>query len=288
LHHNQILLKMVRRQLDVVILSDLHLGSYYCRARELQQYLSSIHPKTLVLNGDVIERAAINKRFFPRKHMEIINILLHLTLKGTQIYYVTGNHDDYLRKFLSLSFGPIHFRESLVFNIKGQSHWIFHGDVLDAHRVVSPVVRYLGDKGYHMLLRLNRTQNRLRKLLGKPPTSLAKKVKGKLGKAQSYIDQFEKTAAKLTAKKGYDRVICGHIHQPVIKSIPVGDRQVTYMNSGDWVENLTALEMRFGNWELYHYNSLDYQLFNPKLSINKKEEARFHQPSRTFPDSITL
>lgn len=279
---------MMRRQLDVVILSDLHLGSYHCRARELQKYLSSIQPKTLVLNGDVIERAAITKRYFPRQHMEIINTLLHLTLTGTNIYYVTGNHDDYLRKFLSLSLGPIHFREKLVFHIKGQSYWIFHGDILDAQRMVSPAVRYLGDKGYHLLLRLNRMQNKVQKLLGRPPISLATKVKSKLGKAQAYIDQFEVTAAKLAAKKGYDRVICGHIHQPVIKAIQVGDRQVTYMNSGDWVENLTALELRFGKWELYHYNSLDYQLENPKLTISKKERIKSNRPYRSIPDSLNL
>ena len=135
---------MARRHLDLVVLSDLHLGSYHCRATELKTYLTSIQPKTLVLNGDVIERAALRNRYFPRKHMEVINTLLQLTLSGTQIYYVTGNHDDYLRKFLSISLGPIHLREKLVFQVQGQKYWIFHGDVLDAQKMVSPVVRFFG------------------------------------------------------------------------------------------------------------------------------------------------
>ncbi|NBB88290.1 MAG: UDP-2,3-diacylglucosamine diphosphatase [Bacteroidetes bacterium] len=278
----------MKRQLDVVILSDLHLGSYHCRARELLQYLNSIQPKSLVLNGDVIERAAISKRYFPRMHMQIINSLLQLTLSGTNIYYVTGNHDDYLRKFLSISLGPIHLREKLDFHIKDKHYRIFHGDVLDAQKMVSPVVRYLGDKGYHLLLRLNRVQNRFRKVFGKPPTSLARKVKDKLGKAQSYIDQFERTAAKLAIKEGFDIVICGHIHQPTIKEIHLGQKSITYMNSGDWVENLTALELRFGKWELYEYNPLDYTLKNPKLSVGKKKKNYFLENNPSIRDSFRL
>jgi UDP-2,3-diacylglucosamine pyrophosphatase LpxH len=220
--------------------------------------------------------------------MQIINSLLQLTLSGTNIYYVTGNHDDYLRKFLSISLGPIHLREKLDFHIKDKHYRIFHGDVLDAQKMVSPVVRYLGDKGYHLLLRLNRVQNRFRKVFGKPPTSLARKVKDKLGKAQSYIDQFERTAAKLAIKEGFDIVICGHIHQPTIKEIHLGQKSITYMNSGDWVENLTALELRFGKWELYEYNPLDYTLKNPKLSVGKKKKNYFLENNPSIRDSFRL
>jgi len=274
----------MRRQLDVVILSDLHLGSYHCRAQELHKYISSIQPKTLVLNGDVIERTAITKRYFPRQHMEIINSLLHLTLMGTNIYYVTGNHDDYLRKFLSVSLGPIHLREKLELQIKGEKYWIFHGDILDAQRMVSPAVRYLGDKGYHFLLQLNRSQNAIRKMWGKPPTSLANKLKAKVGKAQTYIEQFENTATSLAAKKGFDIVICGHIHQPKIRQMSVGEKKLVYMNAGDWVENLTALELRFGQWELYRYSALDFQLDNPKLSISKKVKPKSSSKDPFVPD----
>ncbi len=277
---------MVRRHLDLVVLSDMHLGSYHCRAQELNTYLSSIKPKTLVLNGDVLERSALRSTSFPKKHMEIINTLLKFTLSGTQIYYVTGNHDDYLRKFLSLSLGSIHLRESLDFQIDGERYWIFHGDVLDAQKFVSPTVRFLGKKGYNLLLQLNRTQNGLRKLFGKSPISLASKLKHKLGKAQSYIDLFERTAAKLAFRNGYDRVICGHIHQPTIKQISVGSHSLTYMNSGDWVENLTALELRFGKWSLYNYHPLDFELENPKLSVTRKKHTLSNNKRVSIPEKF--
>lgn len=260
----------MRRQIDVVVLSDLHLGSYHCKANELNQYLKSIQPKTLVLNGDIIEREALRKRYFPRLHMEVIQSLLDLTLTGTKIYYVTGNHEDQLRKFSSMSMGPIQLRDKLVFKIKGKTYWIFHGDLLDSSKWVSPTLRFLGKHGYVQLLRLNRWQNFWRRKRGKLPRSLSQSIKSNIDKAQTYIEGFEQTAARLAIQNGYDHVICGHIHQPCIKDIEDKGASVMYMNSGDWVESLTALEYRHNSWKLYQFHELDYQLDNPKLKFSKK------------------
>jgi UDP-2,3-diacylglucosamine pyrophosphatase LpxH len=261
----------MRKQIDVVVLSDLHLGSYHCKAKELNQYLRSIQPKTLVLNGDIIEREALRKRYFPRLHMEVIQSMLDLTLTGTKIYFVTGNHDDQLRKFSNMSMGPIHLRDKLVLKIKGKTYWIFHGDLLDSSKWVSPTLRFLGKKGYAQLLRLNRWQNFWRRKRGKSPHSLSQSIKSNIDKAQSYISGFEEAAGRLAIKNRYDHVICGHIHQPCIKKIQDKGASVTYMNSGDWVESLTALEYRHNSWKLYQFHELDYQLDNPKLQSSKKD-----------------
>lgn len=279
---------MAKRHLDLVVLSDLHLGSTLCRANELNTYLLSIKPKTLVLNGDVLERSALRSRSLPEKHVQVIHTLLNMTALGTQVYYVTGNHDDYLRKFLSVSLGSVHLREKLDLQIDGERYLIFHGDVLDAQKLVSPTVRFLGNRGYDLLLQLNRLQNRFRKLANLTPTSLATRVKQHLNKAQNYIEKFEKTAGQFALKNGHNRVICGHIHQPVIKQIDINGKSLTYMNSGDWVENLTALELRFGKWNLYEFHPLDYQLANPKLAVSQKRRSILRKKQAVFSGKVGI
>jgi UDP-2,3-diacylglucosamine pyrophosphatase LpxH len=244
----------MKRELDIVVISDVHLGTFGCHAHELLQYLKGIQPKMLVLNGDIIDIWQFNKRYFPMAHMEVIRRILKMAVKGTKVYYLAGNHDDMLRKFGEMSFGMIQVRNKLVFQVDGKSHWIFHGDVFDPSIQRARWLAKLGGKGYDLLIRLNRNINHLRRSLQMQPVSFASNIKKGVKGAVRFIQDFEEAAIQIAGEKGYDYVMCGHIHQPQIREVPIkGGRVVTYMNSGDWVEHLTSLEYSAGAWRLFRY-----------------------------------
>ncbi len=262
----------MKRTVDIVILSDVHLGTYGCHARELLNYLKGIRPKALVLNGDIFDIWYFKKSYFPKEHLEVVRRILKMAAEGTKVYYLTGNHDDLLRKFGEMTFGLVHLRNKLVFQIDGKTHWVFHGDVFDASIQRARWLARLGSEGYDLLIRINRLINRTRGLFGMPPVSFAARVKKSVKGAVKYISDFEDTAIQLAAEKGYDYVICGHIHRPQIRQVTAANgRQVTYMNSGDWVEHLTALEFVRGEWSIYQYDASLYEVVSPRLRVPERE-----------------
>ena len=194
----------------MAVISDVHLGTYGCHADELITYLNSIQPKKLILNGDIIDIWQFSKRYFPPSHLKVLRKIIGMASKGVEVYYITGNHDEMLRKFSNTSMGNFKVMDKLVLNLDGKKAWIFHGDVFDVS-----------------------IQN---------------------AKAVKYINNFEKTAADLAIENEYDYVVCGHIHQPKKEVYENKYGSCTYLNSGDWVENLTALEYSFKRWKIYHYN----------------------------------
>lgn len=246
---------MNKRKLDVVVLSDVHLGTYGCHATELISYLRSIDPKLLVLNGDIIDIWQFRKHYFPAAHMQVIKEIFSLMSKGTEIVYITGNHDESLRRYSGLRLGNFRLEDKLVIEIDGKKTWIFHGDVFDATTKGSAkLIAKLGGHGYDMLILINRAINWMLKLLGKDKMSLSKRVKNSVKKAVAWVGNFEQTAAELAIQNEYSTVICGHIHQPQIRDIITEKGSVVYMNSGDWIENLTALEYQHGEWTIYQYD----------------------------------
>lgn len=262
----------MKRDLDIAIISDVHLGHYSCHAKELIRYLRSIQPRTLIINGDFIDTRQFKKTYFKSAHMEVINEVMRMTISGTKVYYLVGNHDDSLRKFTGFTTGNVHLANKLVLQIKGKSYWIFHGDVFDLSRKISPLMARLGGKGYEWLIWLNRAMNKARTGLGKPKMSLARKIKNNVQQAVSYIKTFEDIAIDLAGQKGYDYVICGHIHRAKIRTVVRGTKDIVYMNSGDWVENLTALEYKSGRWKIYQYEDYDYHYVNPRLVVKPKNQ----------------
>lgn len=261
---------MQKRSPDVVVLSDIHLGTHGCHARELVHYLKSITPQLLILNGDIIDGWQFSKSYFPPAHMQVIKEILNLLAQGTRVVYITGNHDEMLRRYSELHLGNFQLTDKLVIEMNGKRTWIFHGDVFDATTKGSAkIIAKLGGWGYDWLILLNRLINWMLTQMGQPKMSLSKKVKNGVKKAVSWIADFEQTAAELAINKGYDYVICGHIHQPQQRIVTTTEGQVTYLNSGDWVENLTALEYNNQNWEIYHYREEDYQLA-PVVSMQKQ------------------
>jgi UDP-2,3-diacylglucosamine pyrophosphatase LpxH len=262
----------MKRKPEIVVLSDVHLGTYGCHARELHNYLKSIEPKTLILNGDIFDIWYFKKSYFPKEHMEVVRRILKMAVNGTRVYYLTGNHDDLLRKFGELSFGLVHLRNKLVFQIDGKTHWVFHGDVFDASIQRARWLARLGGEGYDLLIRINRAINTARRLIGLQPVSFAAKIKKGVKGAVRYISDFEDTAIQLAAEKGYDYVLCGHIHRPQQREVAAKNGQtVTYLNSGDWVEHLTALEFSQGQWSIYRYDASEHEVVNPRLRVAEPE-----------------
>jgi len=242
------------RNLDIMVLSDLHLGTYGAHAEELLAYLRSVNVDTIILNGDIVDIWQFKKSYFPESHFEVIKELISKICGGTRVYYLTGNHDDLMRKISPIAIANFQLVDKLVMNIDGKKYWFFHGDVFDSLVNHSKFIARLGGKGYDLLIRINRGINRLLKAMGKPPYSFSKKVKSSVKKAARFISDFENTAAELAVTNGYKYVVCGHIHEPVIKEVEVEQGKVTYMNSGDWVESLTSLEYADGEWSIYdHY-----------------------------------
>ncbi|GAA4301894.1 UDP-2,3-diacylglucosamine diphosphatase [Compostibacter hankyongensis] len=241
------------REVELVVISDIHLGIYGCHAKELCRYLSGIRPRILILNGDIIDIWQFSKRYFPKSHTRVVRKILKLAGNGTQVYYLTGNHDEALRKYAGFSLGNLTVDNKLLLTLNGKTHWFFHGDVFDLTMQHSRWLAKLGGKGYDLLIILNRWVNVLLERLGKEKMSFSKKVKAGVKKAVQFISDFENTVAEIAADKHFDVVCCGHIHQPCIKEISSGEHTVLYLNSGDWVESLTALEYHNGQWELYRH-----------------------------------
>ena len=259
---------MQKRNLDVVVISDVHLGTYGCHATELVNYLKSISPQLLVLNGDIIDGWQFNKRYFPLAHIQVIKEIMHLLSEGTRVVYITGNHDEMLRRYSDIQMGNFQLTDKLVMEMNGKKIWFFHGDVFDSTTKGSAkIIAKLGGKGYDLLILLNRFVNAILKVFGQEKMSLSKKIKNGVKKAVSWIQDFEQTAAELAIEKKYDYVICGHIHQPQKRTIQSKNGEVIYLNSGDWIENLTALELEAGEWNIYQYD--EKQFAKPKASVIK-------------------
>lgn len=248
-----------KRKIDILVISDIHLGTYGCHSKELLKYLRSIKPKTVILNGDIIDMWQFSKRYWPNSHMRVVNEIIKWATKGVKVYYITGNHDEMLRKFAGFKMGSLVIDNKVVLELNGQKAWIFHGDVFDVTMKHSKWLTKLGSHGYDLLILINAFCNWLSEKMGKGKISLSKNIKNSVKKAVTFINDFEQTTADIAIMNGYDYVLCGHIHHPEIKKIETDKGQVMYLNSGDWIENLTALEYASGKWSLFQYNAKDFE-----------------------------
>jgi len=247
------------RDVDVVVISDTHLGTYGCQAKELFTYLKSVSPKTLIINGDFIDIWQFSKSYFPKYHLKVIKKIIDLASKGTEVVYILGNHDEFLRRFADTSFGNIELTNKKIMTLDGKKAWFFHGDVFDASVQHSKWIAKLGGIGYDFLIRLNVLTNWFLTKLGKEKYSFSKKIKNNVKNAVKFIGDFENAATELAIENEFDYVICGHIHQPQIREVKSKNGNCVYLNSGDWIENLTALEYHNKNWSIYTYNKYDFK-----------------------------
>lgn len=236
-----------------VWISDIHLGYRDCQADYLLEFLQHTRCDMLYLVGDIIDLWALKRRLcWPSKHYQVLLMFYELANKGTKVIYVPGNHDEPVRRFDGEFLGPIQIaREHEYTTADGKRLLIMHGDAMDAYVNLGWLARYCGTLGYDFLLFINRWSNRLRKLAGQPYFSLAKLIKSNLQGAKAAIETFQNAAVEEARRRGYDGVICGHIHSPSLQEIC----GIRYANTGDWIESCTALiEDHQGNMRLLHYS----------------------------------
>jgi UDP-2,3-diacylglucosamine pyrophosphatase LpxH len=268
-------MKTPKRPVDIVVISDVHLGTFGCRAKELLHYLKSIKPKTVILNGDIVDIWQFSKNYWPKSHMKIVKHLMKWVSKGVKTYYVTGNHDEMLRKFVGLKVGSFRIVNKVVLDLPdNKKAWVFHGDVFDVTMQHSKWLAKLGAVGYDSLILINSFANFIsEKIFNKGKLSLSKKIKNSVKSAVKFINKFEQTSADIGISNKYDYVVCGHIHHPDMRTITNNEGSIVYLNSGDWVENLSALEFVNGVWSIYRFNEADR---NSMLESVDEEEAELN------------
>lgn len=259
----------IKRKVEIAVISDVHLGTYGCHAKHLLSYLNSIEPKKLVLNGDIIDMWQFSKHYFPKSHLKVIKKIMTMASNGVEVIYVTGNHDDMLRKFNDTTIGNISIVNKVVLELDGKKAWFFHGDVFDISIQNAKWVAKLGSYGYDLLTLLNRGVNWYLNKRGKEHYSISKRVKNGVNDAMKYINNFEKVVCELAIKNDYDYVICGHIHEPKKAYFENKHGKTLYLNSGDWVENFTALEYQFKRWKLYNFSE---DKLTPFLTCKKDDK----------------
>ena len=240
----------------MIVISDVHLGTYGCRAKELLHYLKSVKPKTIVLNGDIIDIWQFSKNYWPKSHMKVIKYLMNSLSKGVKIYYITGNHDEMLRKFEGFKMGSFQIVNKVVFELENnEKAWIFHGDVFDVTMQHSKWLAKMGAIGYDSLIIINSIANWVsERIFNKGKMSFSKKIKNSVKGAVKFINDFERTAADIGISNQYQYVVCGHIHHPEMRRIEQEHGSIMYLNSGDWIENLSALEYHRGAWSLFRFS----------------------------------
>jgi len=222
-----------------IVISDVHLGTNDCKIREVNHFLKHTRCDRLILNGDIIDAWKLKQtRRWPNSHTRFVRLILKkLEKKDTQIIYLRGNHDDVLAKFMPVNFEKFSVVEDFIHETPRGKYLVLHGDVFDTITKNFVFLAYIGDWGYTQLMRLNRLYNKIRAWQGKEYYSLSKAVKARVKKAVNHISHFEDHIAKLAKSRGCIGVMCGHIHTAADRMI--GD--IHYLNSGDWVESLTAI-----------------------------------------------
>ncbi|WP_266362171.1 UDP-2,3-diacylglucosamine diphosphatase [Tellurirhabdus rosea] len=237
-----------------IVISDVHLGTEGSKAKEVTDFLKFYSCQKLILNGDIIDGWQLRRSGkWKKKHTAFFRAVLKAMDKhDTKVIYLRGNHDDFLDNIMPLKVGKyFSVRKDYILTSGTRRFYITHGDVFDTVTTHMKWLAYLGDIGYTFLLWLNKVYNGYRSWRGLPYYSLSQKIKARVKKAVSYISDFEEKLTELAKARQCDGVICGHIHQPAIRQFG----NLTYMNSGDWVESLSALvEDHEGNWSLVYYS----------------------------------
>jgi UDP-2,3-diacylglucosamine pyrophosphatase LpxH len=230
----------VRLEFKTLVLSDVHLGTEECKVDQVNYLLEHTRADTIILNGDIIDGWSLRRRGgWQPSHTKFVRLILK-RMEESQIIYTRGNHDDLLGRFLPLSFGTIQILEEYVHQTARGPYLVVHGDVFDAVTQNYPILSHIGDVGYQTLLKINRFTNRVRRWMGMENFSFSKLIKQRVKEAVNYTGKFEEHVEALALKRGCVGIMCGHNHIPADKMIG----RVHYLNSGDWVEDLTCVVER--------------------------------------------
>jgi len=261
-----------------IFVSDVHLGTKDCQADKLNNFLKHNSCDTLYLVGDIIDAWKIqqNKWRWKQSHTNVVRRVLGHAKRGTRVVFIAGNHDEFLRPMIpyGFSFGLIEIHNQTEhIGADGKHYLVVHGDLFDGITRLAPWIAFLGDKAYDFILTLNNKFNWIRRRLGFGYFSLSRYLKYKVKKAVDFVFKFEENLANYCKKRGFDGVICGHIHHAEIKEI----NGVMYMNDGDWVESCTALVEHWdGRWEIVTWTKE-----KDRVDINTNSSSREQSSGRS-------
>ena len=262
------------RHYRAIWISDIHLGTSGCKAEFLLDFLRVNESDQLYLVGDIVDGWQLKRGWYwKQSHNDVVQKVLRKARKGTKVTYIVGNHDEVLREFLGLRFGEILIENEAVHELRdGRRLWVTHGDLFDGVIQYAKWLAYLGDTAYTMALKVNDHFNYLRHKMGMSYWSLSQYLKHRVKNAISFITAFEEALTTEARRRGYDGVVCGHIHRPEIREID----GTLYCNDGDWVESLSALvETHEGELELVYWA---HRRLEKDLKA-KKEAKAYAQPS---------
>lgn len=247
-----------RQKYRTIVLSDIHLGTKFSKVKEVSRFLSSVDCDTLILNGDTIDGWQVSKNdyeYWGPDQARFFRIIMKMVEKhGTTVYFLRGNHDDFLDKIIPMQMGSLNILKDMEIVSGGKKYFVTHGDVFDSITSGMRWMAKLGDVMYNILLRINVLYNRWQAFRGKPYYSFSQEIKNKVKKAVSKTSNFDQMLTDMARAKGCDGVICGHIHRPEDRMIG----GIHYLNSGDWVETMSALvEDSEGKWQIVYYKDLN-------------------------------
>jgi UDP-2,3-diacylglucosamine pyrophosphatase LpxH len=245
------------RELEVAVISDLHLATYASKPKKVLKYLKSIQPQTLVLNGDIIDSWRFSRNYFPKNQLKVVRQVIKMMEKGVKVFYITGNHDEFLRKFAPAEIGNLKIVNQLELELDNLKTWIFHGDIFDNSLHRKKWLAKLGAAIKGFLSVLNKLLNQGFRFFGKNEVIVYKSIRYRFSRDRLNLSATESKIMIAAMAKGFQTVICGHTHVPKEKKVSLNGKTVHYINCGDWVENFTAAEYNEGNWHLY--NHVEYQ-----------------------------
>jgi len=243
---------MKARKLEVSVISDLHLATRACKAKTILKYLKSINPGILVLNGDIIDSWRFSRNYFPKPQLKVVRQIIKMLEKGVHVFYISGNHDEFLRKFNQTEIGKLKIVNQLTLELDGQKTWIFHGDLFDHIIHKAKWLAKIGAAAYGLITVINYALNFLLKPFGIKEFILYKSLKKKVVN-DSHPNAFEKAITATAATRDVQTVICGHTHIPKDKIVMMPGKPIRYINCGDWVEHFTAVEYYDRKWKLHYF-----------------------------------
>ena len=252
------------KKVEIAVISDVHLGTYGSRAEEVLLYLNSIDPEILIINGDLVDIWQFRKRYFPKSHLAVLQKIFQFASTGKSVYFLPGNHDDLIRKFGDFSLGNLHIQNELILNIDKQQVWFHHGDKYDLS-VRHKSLAAFGGRLYELYILMEKGLNWLLKPF-RVNLQTAKKLKAFSKKISKTAIDFEAKAIEEGINRTFDVMICGHVHRPQKRRITNKNGQILYLNSGDWVENLSALEYADNKWEVIQFLKTAHQKESQKES----------------------
>lgn len=260
------------REIEIAIISDLHLATHACKPKRVIRYLKSVQPKKLVLNGDIIDSWRFSRNYFPKNHLKVIRQIIKMMEKGVEVIYITGNHDEFLRKISHVKIGNLKIQNQLVLDLNGNKTWIFHGDIFDPAIHKTPWLARLGAAAYGLLTIFNKGLNKVVTLFGISEIIIYKTIKDKVLNEKLDLSRFETSVLKAANAQGYSTVICGHTHKPKSKELKIEEKALRYINCGDWLEHFTAAEYYDGNWHLYYHQDQNDESQPDELDFPVKKQ----------------